>query len=184
MKKKDPIEEISSSLNRIYYMLAIIAGIMLVSYLKCNAQDSIQWREKPPGAIYLAWQPSDMGLGIRGDVHATWWLGFYGSASYGQWYLYKWSGLDKHFKGTLGVLVPWKDWKGNQHDWSIGLNYHWVSGEVIPSDIFHDDPRLQSPWSFEVGLTIKMPRFTMAFRTDVIRWEPCFDIGIPLRRKR
>lgn len=140
-------------------------------------------REKPPAAIYLAYQPWDHGLGIRGDYHINHWAGMYGSASYGQWGLYADSGLGKHVKLTYGALIPYKDWAGNQHDFNIGLNYHWVSDEIIESEIYHADKVFDNPWSFELGLTIKMRRFALGMRTDILRWEPCIDVGIPLSPK-
>ena len=141
-------------------------------------------REKPPNAIYLAYQPWDHGLGLRYDQH-FWKMGAYGSASYGKWGLYQGAGLDDHVKLTLGVLVPLKDWMGNQHDFSIGLNRHFVNAYEVDDPYNNYDPgRIEAiPWSFELGLTIKMQRFTLGMRTDILRWEPCIDVGIPLNFK-
>lgn len=141
-------------------------------------------REKPPNAIYLSYQPWDHGLGLRYDQH-FWKMGAYGSASYGKWGLYQGAGLDDHVKLTLGVLVPLKDWSGNQHDFSIGLNRHFVTPYEVDDPYNNYDPgRIEAiPWSFELGLTIKMQRFTLGMRTDILRWEPCIDVGIPLNFK-
>jgi len=158
----------------------ITLAILLLATIGSTAQYHDNFRDKPPAAIYIAYQPTDHGLGLRGDYHINHWAGVYGSASYGQWRLYKWSGLDKHIKATLGVLIPIKDWMGNQHDVSVGLNHHWVSGEIVDSELFHNDKAFDNPWSFELGLTIKYPRFAIAIRTDILRWEPGIDIGIPL----
>lgn len=163
--------------------LFITLAISLSFIIESIAQYPDTFRDKPPAAIYLAYQPTDHGLGLRGDYHINHWAGVYGSASYGQWRLYKWSGLDQHVKATLGVLIPYKDWGYNQHDFSLGLNYHWVSGEVVDSEIYKNDKAFERPWSFEIGLTVKYPRFALAFRTDILRWEPCIDIGIPLNFK-
>ena len=139
-----------------------------------------QKREKPRPAIYLAYQPFDHGLGIRGDYHLTSWVGMYSSVSYGTLSLYKYTGLQDHMKYTVGVLIPLQDSNGNQHDFSIGGNYHTVqrnpdySGQQPASD------KILYPFSFEAGLTIKFPRITLAFRTDILRWEPCIDVGIPI----
>lgn len=160
----------------------LILFALLLS-VESTAQYNEPFREKPPGAIYLAYQPTDHGLGIRGDYHINYWTGVYGSASYGQWRLYKWSGLGQHVKLTTGILIPYKDWMDNQHDFSLGLNYHWVSDEVEPSEIYKNDPAFNKPWSFEIGLTIKMKRFALGMRTDILRWEPCIDVGIPIRKK-
>lgn len=134
--------------------------------------------------MYVSYQPVDHGVGVRGDYHVNHWAGFYGSATYGQWRLYQYSGLDQHVKGTLGILIPYKDWMKNQHDFSLGVNYHYVSGEIQDTENFRNHKAFNTPWSFELGLTIKYPRFALAFRTDILRWEPCIDIGIPIGRKR
>lgn len=163
---------------------AVMIVVLLLATVGSMAQYHDAFREKPPGAIYLAYQPTDHGLGIRGDYHFNHWAGAYGSASYGEWRLYKWSGLGQHVKLTTGILIPYKDWMGNQHDFSLGLNYHWVSGDVVESEIYKADKAFDSPWSFEIGLTIKMKRFALGMRTDILRWEPCVDVGIPLRQRR
>jgi len=163
--------------------LLTLTVILLFCTIESMSQDKWPYRDKPPPAIYVVYQPTDHGLGLRGDYHINYWAGVYGSASYGQWRLYKWSGLDQHVKLTAGALVPFKDWMGNQHDISVGLNYHWVSGEIIDSEIYKNDKAFERPWSFEIGLTIKYPRFAIAVRTDILRWEPCIDLGIPLNFK-
>ena len=163
--------------------LFIISTILFSFIPENKGQHNEPFRDKPPSAIYISYQPTDHGLGIRGDYHINYWAGVYSSASYGQWRLYKWSGLDQHVKLTAGALIPYKDWMGNQHDFSLGLNYHWVSGEIAESEIYKNDKAFDRPWSFELGLTIKYPRFALAVRTDILRWEPCVDIGIPLNFK-
>ena len=166
------------------YFKAILLVLLCCLTVNSTGQASEWQRETPPNALYLAYQPTDHGLGLRYDQHFNSWAGMYGSASYGQWHLYKMSELGKHVKLTLGALIPYKDWMGNQHDFSIGLNYHWVDGTILENEIFHADPAFDSPWSFELGLTIKMRRVTLGMRTDILRWEPCIDLGIPLRSKR
>lgn len=155
-----------------------ILAVIFIALISLSMEGVGQFRETPSPAIYLAFQPADCGLGIRGDYHLNHWAGVYGSVSYGQWGLYKWSGLGSHVKLTTGILIPWKDWAGNQYDWSVGLNHHLVSGDIISNEIFHQ------PWSFEVGLTAKMRGFALGLRTDIPRWEPCIDVGIPLNWRR
>lgn len=168
-------------LGVIWGLIIGLAGLIVLVLVAQKAHG--QFRETPPAAVYLVTQPTDLGIGVRGDYHVNHWAGLYGSASYGQWRYYGWSGLDQHFKSTLGLLIPYKDWMGNHHDFSVGLNYHWVSGEVEPDEIYKDADIFHQPLSFELGLTIKYPRFALAFRTDILRWEPCIDIGIPIRSR-
>lgn len=168
------IAETNKAMKRILLILALWP-------ILCNGQKyGWDFRELPPPAIYISYQPTDHGIGIRGDYHFTPIAGVYASGSYGQWGLYKASGLDKHIKATIGFLIPYKDYMGNQHDFTMGLNYHYMSGQVEPSHVFQDNDLFHTPWSIEVGLTIKFKRFCLGMRTDVPRWEPCIDVGIPL----
>lgn len=157
-------------------LLCSSAGLLAQSYDRA-------FRETPSPTIYLAYQPWDHGLGLRSDYHINHWAGVYGSASYGQWGLYQQSGLGQHVKLTAGILIPYKDYAGGQFDFSLGLNYHKVWGEVVENEIFKDDPVFHKNWSFELGLTCKLKRFALGVRTDILRWEPCVDIGIPLNFK-
>jgi hypothetical protein len=158
--------------------------ILFIVLLSFTMESIGQKRKTPPNALYLAYQPADHGLGIRGDYHINHWAGVYGSGSYGQWRMYKRSGLGQHIKLTLGALIPYRDDRGNQHDFTLGLNYHWVSGQIVGSEIYKDDPIFHNPWSFEIGFTIKLPRIALGIRTDMLRWEPCIDVGIPLHTRK
>jgi hypothetical protein len=161
----------------------LIIVVLLSATVGSMAQDYRAFRERPSHAIYLAYQPWDHGLGIRGDYHINYWAGVYGSASYGEWGLYKMSGLGQHMKLTAGILIPYKDYAGGQFDWTVGINYHKVWGEIVESEVFKDDPQFHNPWSFELGFTCKLERFTIGCRTDILRWEPCIDVGIPIHFK-
>jgi len=168
--------------SRNYFKLIII--VLLCCFTVDSAGQLSEKREKPPNALYLAYQPTDNGLGLRVDYHFNSWAGMYGSASYGQGRYYKWSELGKHVKLTTGILIPYKDWMGNQHDFSIGLNYHWVDGNILENEIFHAYPAFDSPWSFELGLTIKLRRVALGMRKAILRWELCIDLGFPVRIRR
>ena len=164
-----------------YSMLAGLILLIILALTSCTQSAFGQLREKPPPAIYGSFQMSDLGFGIRTDYHFNSWAGIYGSLTYGKWRYYQLSGLDDHVKFTLGAMAPLKDWMGNQHDVTVGLNYHWTSGEITDFENFKEEGIFYQPWSFEIGLTIKYPRFALGFRTDILRWEPCIDIGIPIR---
>ena len=123
-------------------------------------------------AIYIALQPVDFGVGVRVDHNMI-----YGSLTYGNGNVYRKNDLSNHVKATLGVLIPLKDYNGWKYDLTAGINYHTFN--FISKDYLN--PKIFNPWSFELGLTIKMKRFAIGMRTDILRWEPCVDIGIPLK---
>ena len=153
--------------------------ILFIASLIITVESVGQNHQISKNAVYIVMQPADFGMGIRGDYH-FWKAGVYGSASYGTLGLYKRASLKKHIKLTAGVLIPLKRYLSNQFDISVGLNYHYVEkikGENLDywaGTIFY------YPWSYEIGLTIKLKRITMGVRTDIMRWEPCIDVGIPI----
>jgi len=130
-------------------------------------------------AIYVAFQPVDLGMGIRYDQYFKP-IGLYGSLSYGNYYLYRMNGLKDHIKLTGGIMIPFgKKTTSTLDDFhiTIGLNRHWVNHSNA-SSIVRNTPILK-PWSFELGVSTPIfKKFTMAFRTDILRWEPCIDVGL------
>ena len=138
----------------------------------------------PAGSVYGTFQVTDLGGGVRGDYHFQSGWGMYGSFSYGNWYLYKNSGLQHHYKGTIGGLALISDWMGNHHYVTLGANYHDV--EKIPGlddSAYWASDIIYQHFSFEAGITVKYSRVSIAFRTDILRWEPCIDVGYTFIRK-
>lgn len=162
--------------------MKFLIAILVVVLMSITIEGVSQIYEKPLNAIYLSYQPIDHGLGIRGDYH-FWKAGIYGSASYGRWGLYKHASLKNHIKLTVGILVPLKRYLPNQFDISIGLNHHHVEKIISPDAVYWASGIIYYPWSYEIGLTTKLKRITVGVRTDIMRWEPCIDIGIPIRSR-
>ena len=126
--------------------------------------------------LYLATQPFDFGLGLRYDFCPAM-VGLYGSASYGNGNLYRLSGLQHHIKLTAGLMVS-PDKKRNFYI-TAGANYHYA--DLSHAQDFILETPIQDRWSFEIGVTREIfKRFSVGFRTDVLRWEPCVDFGIRL----
>lgn len=132
---------------------------------------------KAQGAIYVAIQPADVGVGIRGDYYFND-VGVYSSISYGNGGLYKQFNMKHHVKLTTGVLIPLPDYGTWKYDFTVGINYHYLKDVTIYN--IPVNPEILNPLSFELGLTVKMKRLAIAVRTDILRWEPCIDIGYVL----
>ena len=130
-------------------------------------------------AVYLPFQPSDLGFGIRADYYIKQ-FGFYNSATYGDNGLYRIFGLRSHVKLSAGVLIPLPDYHGCQFEISAGFNYHTLADTHKFEKL---DPRVYDHWSYELGMTQKFKWFCIGLRTDVVRWEPCIDIGLRLKYK-
>jgi hypothetical protein len=137
-------------------------------------------------ALYAAFQPTDLGFGIRADYRVCD-LGVYSSVSYGDGRLYRYHDIRRHTKLSTGVFVPLPDYNGDQFNFTVALNYHFVGDATINNS--HLNPKIFNPWSFELGLTVYafswMPYnkqqnkegIAIGVRTDILRWEPCIDIG-------
>lgn len=125
--------------------------------------------------LYILFQSADFGTGIRGDYYINR-LGLYSSVSYGGSGLYGRFDIKNHTKITTGVLLPMPDYDGITFDITAGINYH-ILRYSMPENLLLD-PRVYNPWSFELGTTFKLKRFALGMRTDILRWEPCVDIGI------
>ena len=132
-------------------------------------------------SLYVALQPFDYGLGLRYDYTFKQ-LGLYTSISHGNYWFdtSHTQYIKDHNKYTLGIswLFP-KEW-GKLNTFSIngGINYHTV-GSYDTSMIYNlNDDILYNQLSYELGCTVKFPKFAMGIRTDIPRWEPCFDFGI------
>lgn len=141
-----------------------------------------QYAYNKPDAIYLLFQPTDLGIGVRYDYHIKD-LGLYSSISYGDWRLYKYNGLRHHVKLSTGVLLPFRTSSNNSHsDFTAGINYHHI-GSIMFDDVYLD-PKIFNPWSFELGFVTKFRFFSVAVATDILRWEPCVYIGKTLNYKK
>ena len=139
-----------------------------------------QINEKQLPVAYIAYQPFDYGIGLRGDYYFNNWIGTYGSATWGTLGLYKSAGLKNHIKMTLGILIPVESEKSSILNVSIGGNYHHIQKiDGFDPENYWASSAIYEPFSFEIGISAKFKKFVIAFRTDVLRWEPCVDIGIP-----
>ena len=125
-------------------------------------------------AVCLVYQPVDNGLGIRIDYQIMN-LRLYNSLSYGNQGLYRANNLKQHTKLTAGILIPLQDYRGHKYNIMAGINYHHLRSDGYFEACL--DPRIFDPWSFELGVSIYIGRIAIGTRTDILRWEPCVDIG-------
>jgi hypothetical protein len=129
-------------------------------------------------AIYYAFQPTDLGSGIRVDYFPfnKSEIGIYNSISYGRGNYYKKVGITDHLKLTAGILVPILQEIPWQNAVTVGISYHNLTK---PADIPQlMNYRIFDPFSFELGLTAKFDRFQLGLRTDIPRWESAVDVGV------
>jgi hypothetical protein len=158
--------------------LIFLCMLLLSSCIPIPAQQRVP---KQPNAAYISVLPADWGIGVRYD-HSFVGVGAYGSISYGNYNINELTYIKNHIKYTIGVSAPLPKWNDWHYAFNVGINYHdW--GKVVMGDIQLND-KIFNPWSFELGISVKLPRFALAVRTDIMRWEPCIDIGIPFKYKK
>lgn len=136
-------------------------------------------QNKYSNSIYLCFQPADFGIGMRIDYHIIN-TELYNSLSYGNWGDYRKAGILNHTKLTMGAILFSSEHNRNTYSITTGINYHLFGKQ---ERYIH---RISDPWSFELGVSLKMKRLSFGMRTDVLRWEPCVDVGyrIKMERKR
>jgi len=157
---------------------AVLGGIILTLFSVCLC--SRQAEGQP--ALYLLWQPADLGVGPRVDYYPFSskkspgrMPGFYNSITYGSWGLYRLHNMEHHVKFTGGILIPLKPWRSYNYDLSFGINYHHLGKRTFREPDLNS--KLYRSWSYELGSDFKMQRFAICIATDIPRWEPCIGIG-------
>ena len=137
--------------------------------------------KKPYSTVYLCYQPADHGFGLGGEYYFNPYIGAYASASYGNWGLYQFAGYKNHIKATIGGIIPIRKYRDDYAGILVGVNYHYVKKKddyVCPVPI--NQMAVERELSFEIGLTFRIRRIVMGLRTDILRWEPCVNIGFPI----
>ena len=126
-------------------------------------------------AVYISYQPVDFGFGLRADYHLGS-VGLYNSLSYGDGAVYRDYNMRDHYKLTMGIRVPLNDYLNNKYGLNFGINYHRL-GSYVKENITWDT-KLFNPWSFELGISVYCwGKFALGIRTDILRNEPCLDLG-------
>ncbi len=116
----------SKFLNRAILWFVVFLSCAIIGITLCSRP--VNGQSHHPDALYVSFQPTDLGAGSRYDYHIGN-LGVYSSASYGNWYLYNRFGLKNHVKLTTGVLIPFKDYYNDAtFDFTAGINY--VSNKI------------------------------------------------------
>lgn len=160
------------------FIVAVLITLLLGICTRTQAQ-SVYGRHSD--AVYLSFQPIDLGVGVRYDYHISD-VGMYSSMSYGDWRLYRANGLRHHVKMSTGVLLPFRYDHTAHIDFTAGINYHYLNSVRIEGiDI---NPHMFNPWSFELGFAVKFKKVSIAAATDILRWEPCVYIGRTLKYRR
>ena len=168
-------------LRKIVLVLVLIFNLSAL-YSQCGGYFNAC--EKPiikHHSLYVALQPFDYGLGLRYDYTFNH-VGLYTSISYGNYWLNSdhTQYIKDHVKYTLGLLYQFP--KEYYAQWlftaNTALNYHTIGSYEVDQIYNINDMVLHNQLSFELGCTVKFKCFALGVRTDILRWEPCFDIGL------
>lgn len=128
-------------------------------------------------AVYAVIQPGDFGLGLRYDRHTDI-GGVYVSLAKGSYRLPASGYIHNHYKGALGLMyeLPQKINNPIKNYLSLGLTYH-TYGERNYNPVLINE-NVFKPWSFEAGCGVKINRFIIGIRMDILKWEGSMDFGI------
>lgn len=132
-------------------MKKIIIICLLLSCISLHAQK----------ALYVAYQPCDMGLGLRFDYQPKL-FGIYNSITYGN-YRFDDGKINDHIKISGGLIYDY---------FTLGMTYHKY-GKIIGS--YADNTF--NPISCEFGMKISINRFCTGLRFDPIKFEGSWDVG-------
>jgi len=133
--------------------------IIFFTFTLCKAQKN---------ALYISFQPDDIGVGLRYDRVLKPGLGTYASASFGN---YIQGGYIKdHVKIATGAIAY-----AETGFVTLGIAYHHYSDNTIPIPI---DKRAFEPLSIELGGGTHLGNAVVAFRMDVIKGTGVVEIGV------
>jgi hypothetical protein len=162
-------------------MKRLMLLVILLSFIvTMNAQMS-------NNSVSVSYQPADHGIGLKGTYYFTPNVGMYGSITYGTLGSYKLVGYENHIKLTTGVVLPLNYKWDRDFSLTVGLNYHYQNGiedYILPENVTVNHNMFNKPVSFELGVRKRTNRFTLGFRTDILRWEPCIDVGYAIGRTK
>jgi hypothetical protein len=150
-------------------------SLLLIIALNINAQKN---------ALYVTFQPIDLGIGIRYDRHINHDMGLYSSLSWGNYksmQLQDFSNqsfyIKNHYKVAFGMMLYLENkillYENNIY-FSLGVSYH-IYGEH--EGVMCNENTVFLPLSYEVGVGTKFKRMNISVRYDMIKHESSFDIG-------
>jgi len=129
-----------------------------------------------PNTIYLTFQPTDLGLGIRYDRRISQ-FGVYSSLSRGTYGLGDGNYIKNHIKTALGGLFyPGKNPNGVQSFFHCGLSYHTYGEKSYEPGMINE--KAFKPLSIEAGMGARKGHFSASIRFDPLKWEGSIDYGV------
>ena len=127
-------------------------------------------------AIGITYQPIDNGFGIRYDRRISD-IGFYVSASYGNYYMTGGRTIKNHVKTSL-AMTKYFDYTENRKFktlFSLAMSYHSY-GEK--KELYMDLPmQVLFPISVDIGGGVRINRFNSGFCYDFIKSEAVVNFG-------
>ena len=119
-------------------------------------------------AVYLSFQPQDLGAGIRYDRLFNE-NGLYASASYGN-YKFDEGYIRDHVRLTIGALTQKDDVY-----LSFGVAYNFFGEQKGTEGM---NPRALQDFTFELGAGCRLELISIAFRFDPVQICSSIDIGL------
>jgi len=153
----------------------LIIALILTSLL-CTAQTFKH------NTIYVAFQPVDLGYGLRYDYRLNKHTGLYGSATHGNYYFENYFDggyIKNHNKLSIGAIhyLPLENnYPKSESFISLGINYHKYGNISDTSNMINH--KALKPVSIDLGVGVAFnEKFTLALRFDFIKNESTLDLG-------
>lgn len=132
-----------------------------------NSTVTVSDEPRRVNTLYLSFQPTDLGVGIRYDRQITD-CGLYYSVSYGN-YRFTEGYIDNHVKVAVGGLKY-----THSSFYSFGVAYHYYGERSLDYDPI---PRVFQTFSPEFGVGVTLAKVRVALTMDVVKWESAVNLG-------
>lgn len=132
-----------------------------------NSTVTVSSESRRVNTLYLSFQPTDLGVGLRYDRQITD-CGLYYSVSYGN-YRFTEGYIDNHVKVAVGGLKY-----THSSFYSFGVAYHYYGERSLP---YEPIERVFQRFSPEFGIGVTLAKVRVALIMDIVKWESSINLG-------
>ena len=133
-----------------------------------NSTVTVSDEPRTNNTLYLSFQPTDLGIGMRYDRQISD-CGLYYSVSYGSYKLTN-GYIDNHVKIAIGGLKY-----THSSFYSFGVAYHYYGERSLP---YEPIERVFQRFSPEFGAGVTLGKVRVALTIDVVKFESSINIGL------
>ena len=125
--------------------------------------------------LYVSFEPTSLGLGLRYDRLLTERIHAYTSfSSFGKYETPEGGYIKDYYKIAVGGMLN-SPVMFEESFISFGVNYHHYGKSYFPYPVKNI---VLAPVSVEFGAGVKLEWISVAFRMDILKWESSIDVGV------